>query len=677
MNNIPYKSIIGGLNITTDVEHSYQGSLNYFSENIIFGVKAKDNKTVIEADALSGIVNIPKLQYYVNAYTLTYSINNTNAETNTNFINSYSTYIFPVVDATYSYISYHVAIMSYTLPTKHYVDKLLELKDAFIYRGTITPNENTSTNPGVFQATGQLNSEEGAMGISYTSAGSVYKIDSTGYFGDKHVHAGDMIISYSDLATTSSTNYWNVIETHITHDNISQKLLNTESSENRLLTNVKLLHNGTLTYTYTNLIGNEVNHTTTLSETNRKYVEFVEINNDNNNIVVTYNTKTLKFNNISSEDPNINLCYDSSYQFITNINQDIDGHLSYTYSIIKSHNHTTDSGVKNGISDIGNDNVNVLTGVNIDDSGKLTYTYTELKNPSLNNKNVVVSLFTGDNNVTYMLTTDNGNIKITQPIKQIYTTPKLLPTTTRTTITYDNRWVGTSYTIASPFGYNGVDKEIITIEFNGGVPEGTIIESIPITYSYYPNKTGTGTLIYNTHFTYSVSGSNLNIELNQNQVRQISYSVPSNSTFGFATVTATTTVASYTFDVTVNIGGNNINLNTTLSENKLTNSVTPRCNYYVALNGTDASSNEVNFNGRPSTLTTSSAGTDVRFIFPERWGTPTLKQLGAVDTAWKLIATEQISTYAYSGTTNKVNYKVYSHGAVDAKGTWDVIWSAW
>lgn len=379
MNNIPYKSIVGGLNITHDIYNSYSSNTDYFTESIIFGVKAKDNKTVIEADALSGVVNIPKLQYYVNAYTLTYGTHPTNEDTSLGFINAYSTYIFPVINESYAYTSYHVAIMAYTLPTKHYVDRLLELKDALIYRGTLTPNEVEGVDfPGIFQATTSLpDTESGAMSYSYTTAGSVYKVSTTGYFGNIHVHAGDMIISYSDSATIDSIEGWNVIEMHITHENESKKQLNKQTNaENRVLSNIKILHDGKLTYTYTHILENQIEHNSYVTDTSRQYVEYVDVehNESTNDIYITYHTKILKFDNIPHKPDNIDLFGDNTYQFIINIHQDVDGHLSYEYTYVKTYSHHNTYCYNEVITTTDNPRY-IINSIYLDDVGGLSYTY--------------------------------------------------------------------------------------------------------------------------------------------------------------------------------------------------------------------------------------------------------------------------------------------------------------
>jgi hypothetical protein len=392
--NTKHKNLIGGLTISSDPIFAY--SSNYFSDTLIFGIKGNSDTTVIEASR-NGVVNIPDLNYYVNAYTLSYNTNNTNVETNVNFISAYSTYIYPYTDYRTDYLSYRVAIMAYTLPTKHYVDKLLELKDALLYRGTLTPATSSGNSPGIFQATHVENSEIGSMGYTYTSAGSVYKVDSTGYFGNTLVHAGDMIISYRDDAKLDTTEGWNVIEMHISHDNTSVKQINPEfDAENRLLSNVRILHDGMLTYTYVHLLENEYSiDTDNLSETSRKYVEYINVHeiSDSNDIYVSYYTKILKFNNTgvrndgTDGEGHIDTFGDDSYRFITNIYQDIDGHLSYTYVDVKtySHHNTYCLGEFTETHNNG-DELYIINSIRLDDTGGLYYSY---RNATIKNSDIM------------------------------------------------------------------------------------------------------------------------------------------------------------------------------------------------------------------------------------------------------------------------------------------------
>lgn len=69
------------------------------------------------------------------------------------------------------------------------------------------------------------------------------------------------------------------------------------------------------------------------------------------------------------------------------------------------------------------------------------------------------------------------------------------------------------------------------------------------------------------------------------------------------------------------------------------------------------------------TSVTIPAGTPI-FVFPEVWGTPTFKQLGATDTGWTLSATKTHKTTG-KGTCS---CKIYTHGKINSEGTWSVSW---
>lgn len=71
---------------------------------------------------------------------------------------------------------------------------------------------------------------------------------------------------------------------------------------------------------------------------------------------------------------------------------------------------------------------------------------------------------------------------------------------------------------------------------------------------------------------------------------------------------------------------------------------------------------------KPTSLTIP-AGTPI-FVFPEVWGTPTFKQLGATDTGWTLSATKTHKTTG-KGTCS---CKIYTHGKINSEGTWSVSW---
>jgi hypothetical protein len=71
---------------------------------------------------------------------------------------------------------------------------------------------------------------------------------------------------------------------------------------------------------------------------------------------------------------------------------------------------------------------------------------------------------------------------------------------------------------------------------------------------------------------------------------------------------------------------------------------------------------------KPTSITIP-AGTPI-FVFPEVWGTPTFKQLGATDTGWTLSATKTHKTTG-KGTCS---CKIYTHGKINSEGTWSVSW---
>jgi hypothetical protein len=171
---------------------------------------------------------------------------------------------------------------------------------------------------------------------------------------------------------------------HITHDNTSDKKINVETgSENRLLTNVRILHDGMLTYTYIHLLEHQITHNTSLTESSRQYVEYVDIEHNpaTNDIFVSYHTKVLKFNNTGVHDTGtdkgvIDTFGDDTYRFITNVYQDIDGHLSYTYVDVKtySHHNTYNLGEQYATGSDPSPRY-IINSIYLDDTGGLSYTY--------------------------------------------------------------------------------------------------------------------------------------------------------------------------------------------------------------------------------------------------------------------------------------------------------------
>ena len=115
---------------------------------------------------------------------------------------------------------------------------LLEAKDVLNWQGSLTPSITSS------------NSISGTWtpSNSITTAGATFKITSNGYFGTEYVYAGDMIISYSDSASKTSPAGWLIVKSHISV--LSNNGTKETVHPTKILTNVHLGQDGTLTYTY-------------------------------------------------------------------------------------------------------------------------------------------------------------------------------------------------------------------------------------------------------------------------------------------------------------------------------------------------------------------------------------------------------------------------------------------
>lgn len=101
--------------------------------------------------------------------------------------------------------------------------------------------------------------------IKDSKTGEVWKVTKDGWFGNKFIHAGDMLLSYSDKATQDNTEYWVVIESHISYLNNSGAVggfstTNIKESDNnnlyldKFVSNINISDDGKLSYTYSNIL---------------------------------------------------------------------------------------------------------------------------------------------------------------------------------------------------------------------------------------------------------------------------------------------------------------------------------------------------------------------------------------------------------------------------------------
>ena len=250
----------------------------------------------------------------------------------------------------------HVLSMSSTiLPTKRYIDDLIESNDAMHYCGIVDPG-STPGSPVHLHCV--VNNEEHTNSWIY-STGAVYKVRSPGYFGTEYVVPGDMIISYSDAIRTftsednvhglSDLRYWNVINQNIAL--INDYKGNTKNSDDNslIITNIHMYDNGTLSY-------NAYQLTSTTSGSN-KFTEAGTSSND--------------YDLLSS---------DSRLRVITGVELSTSGintELSYEYGYVYAdpNHHSVVKNKAGGPS-------KVIGFVDMSASGELSYSYVDIAKPA-------------------------------------------------------------------------------------------------------------------------------------------------------------------------------------------------------------------------------------------------------------------------------------------------------
>lgn len=254
------------------------------------------------------------------------------------------------------------------LPTKKYVDDLIEANDALRYCGTVTPASAANGNITLSHYQTEDDPElvnPGHHTTPDTSRGAVYKVSSTGYIGLEYVKAGDMIISYQDNAVANTYVGWDVINEnlHLVTINPTQTY---NPTQNRVLTNVHLTDDGTFSYTYYPLTvqNNQAanNNLAQQSTGGSAFIQQTDLNrlHDVTNIGIPVLTAV--------ELTQTNLTTELSY--------------SYTYIYTNQGHHTYNVGED---TEAGNDPsyvaldmnpFNVMTGISITYDGEISYSYT-------------------------------------------------------------------------------------------------------------------------------------------------------------------------------------------------------------------------------------------------------------------------------------------------------------
>jgi len=303
--------------------------------------------------------------------------------------------------------------LSYALvgvPTKKYVDDLIEANDAMRYRGTVAPASSSSGNITLTYDTAKYSTAD-------VSTGAVYKVSASGYIGSAYVVPGDMIISYMDPASVNSATGWNII-----NENVNLRTATPSSSTNsdetkRVLTNVSLNNTGTLSYTYAELavstntatianIGEirnkqsaSTNYNINTSDSNKGFpvITSVSLTQDGVTTKLSYSYSYIyagvghhSTGTAANSGTTVKLTYETASNLVTSVSLSTNGQLQYTYSpvIVEtafSSTYATYSTYSAGIDSIkrsGDTTSGVLTNIFIDDNKKLNVSYTNLSSGS-------------------------------------------------------------------------------------------------------------------------------------------------------------------------------------------------------------------------------------------------------------------------------------------------------
>ena len=242
------KQVQGGVHINNNLTYT-PGSSYIFSidcdSSSSYAMLVDENKNVwipkLKNYATQDQVNIlaNDLNDLENHFEETY----TNISTSYNNLKKYVTTTYTNINTSYTNLyGYVISSYNFLRDTDTHLQSqltgLLEAKDVLNWQGSLTPSITSS------------NSISGTWtpSNSITTAGATFKITSNGYFGTEYVYAGDMIISYSDSASKTSPAGWLIVKSHISV--LSNNGTKETVHPTKILTNVHLGQDGTLTYTY-------------------------------------------------------------------------------------------------------------------------------------------------------------------------------------------------------------------------------------------------------------------------------------------------------------------------------------------------------------------------------------------------------------------------------------------
>ena len=320
--------------------------------------------------------------------------------------------------------TYNLNFNTYILPTKRYVDKLLAAKDVFRFAGTFTPTDTTWTTdlkdhtvrgswkPSVTPRTDLDNDQQYSYSYSDKdfSAGAVWKVTSTGWFGSTYVMGGDLVISYDDAAQNNNDKGWAVIDTQIafmenygTYSTYKGNgaLLNDSDKDlrNFFITNINLSDTGYLTYTYAGILTEYRTDSSSMNarglitkdgdDNNKKFLSNISLIRHDDRIELAYTYTdflTCYTSPAEAQYTNIDVMENANLQFVYNVYLSTDGILSYSkYTMrgFKHHHHI--SGAYNWSYaylsyDTGDDLTYIVSNIHFTYDGHLSYTYTVLSN---------------------------------------------------------------------------------------------------------------------------------------------------------------------------------------------------------------------------------------------------------------------------------------------------------
>ena len=548
------------------------------------------------------------------------------------------------------------------------------------YPFSSTKSTNTASleNSGSLDVISSVNLSKGNLSYTVTSVSNINKhhtnktgvAQTTVTLGDQNNEVVN-VVSGLKISNTGELSYtYTPVKISYNHHRIGtateldlETFGGDENHDNEIkpITGISVTADGAISYTYAPTKWNEKHHTTTTNSSNG-FVSDVYLDAYGN---LSYAKTAFSAPAPTASGNTYNITNTSSgFVYVINainINADT-GAITYTYNAIsynltQSH-HTTNTGVKDSEKNLTTEqSVKVISGVNLSTTGELSYSYYEIPQIKQTDNQVQKSLFMGDNNTTYMLSIDNGKIVIVQPIKSTSVSQGV---TTSDTYSDGGSWLGASYDFSNYGLTVGTQQLIIQM---GGTITTESIKDINGSSSNYSVSTNGDT------FTITLSGTN----------KQTITTTPAKLTGNFTNIgniVFKDSISAKDYNVRIEIDANNI-LSKTLSLPAKTKqqTVSVKANIYRCIgNPTSSNVSASAVSSKPTSVTFSSGG-DIKYIFPEVFGTPTFKQLNAPDTNWELKSTVQYSTSSFSGTTNKVNYKVYGvKNATTSGGTWQISW---